>query len=342
MKRFILFLCLAALAVPASAAQLLVSDRATGQVLKYDYANGNFLGVLVDNNLATNGGLLGPSALTLGPGGDLLVASQQTGQVLRYNAKTGDYLGVFAGDVFGGASGLLYDAARDRVYVSELGNFDAETVRVYNGAGVFQGTFGTGAGASGRTSLKIGPDGHLYVGAFATDAFFSGEILRFNADTLEFMDVFASVPGQLAGANGFVFRALGGGDYTLDVVGLFSSTLARFNVTTDGLGDLAVTSGGLFIPPGNLLFPSQVILGADGNLLVSNLGNDNLATGPLAPGSVGRFDIDTGAFLGTFLAPGGPDNLLQPTDMLVIPEPATVIMAGLGLGMLLVVRLRRK
>jgi hypothetical protein len=114
----------------------------------------------------------------------------------------------------------------------------------------------------------------------------------------------------------------------LDVVGLFSSNVARFdiNTTADGLS----VQGSHLVIAAELDFPSAIQDLSDGTMLVTNLGNDNPATGELRPGSIGRFDIATGDFLGTFVAGGGDGNLLQPTSLLLLSEPLDLDCNGDG------------
>jgi hypothetical protein len=308
--------CLAVLVSTASA-DLLVSDRATNQILRYDLS-GQFLEIVVDGDPSENGGLIAPSAMALGPDGELLVASV-FGSVLRYDVESGAFLGQFATDLLG-PSGLLYDAERDRVYVSTLGNFDSEEVFYYRGStGDPLGSFGTGTGASGRTAMAIGPDQELYVGGFANDQFFSGSVLRFDAETLEADGTFAAAQ-ELLGTNGMIFRPAGQPNtYTLDVVGLFSFNVVRFDTLMGQDGSLQVTGSEALIS--RLDFPSAILDLGDGTILVSNLGNDNPETGDLRPGSVGRYQADSGEFLETFLEPGGPGNLSQPTSLLLLADP---------------------
>jgi hypothetical protein len=306
------------LASAAVASELLVSDRATNRILRYDYSTGAFLGVLVDGDPINNGGLVSPSAMALGHQGELLVASQFTGSVLRYDGGSGAFLGAFATGL-NGAAGLLYDGLHDHLYVSTLGNFDSEIVHRYRAStGELLESFGMGTGTSGRTGLALGPDGNLYVGAFAADEFFSGQVLGFDGDSLDPLGPFAS-GGGLAGANTLLFQTVEGepSRYTLDVVGLFSFSVVRYETRLDGLsGNLELEETVPLITT-SLDFPSGLLPGTFGSLLVSNLGNDNPSTpGGLRPGSVGRFDAATGEFLETFLAAGGPDDLQQPTALL--------------------------
>lgn len=294
-------------------AELLVSDRATNQILRYDSITGELLGPLVAGDPANNGGLIAPSAMSLGPNGELFVASQFTGAVLRYDLESGDFLGEFAGQL-NGPSGLLYDESRDRLLVSTLGNFDSELIIEFEAStGELRGPVGTGTGPTGRTAIALGPDGNLYVSSFANDEFFSGSVLQFDADTLEGGDTFAAGPG-LAGANGLTFRQ-NGDAFSLDVVGLFSSTLVRFDVAANESDELVATSSNIIIGQG-LDFPSDVIDLTEDRMLVSNLGNDNPETGDLTVGSIGRYDIANGEFIDTFIE--GSAEGFQPTSMLLL------------------------
>ena len=76
----------------AQAAELLVGNVTTDQVLRYDGTTGAFLDAFV---AAGSGGLDGPQGLVFGPDGALYVSSAATGQVLRYNGTTGAFLDAF-------------------------------------------------------------------------------------------------------------------------------------------------------------------------------------------------------------------------------------------------------
>lgn len=315
-----------ALLVPTSSAcaQLLVSDRATNQITKYDPVTGDFLGVLVEGDPSQNGGLFFPSAMIVGPNDELLVASQ-VGSVLRYDLESGDFLGSYA-EQLNVPSGLAYNAADDQLFVSTLGNFDSELVLQYTAStGELDSAIGEGTGATGRAGMVFGPDGNLYVSSFADPEFFLGAVLQIDGETLEpkglFAGLFPAGPEDpfLAGASGLAFHdAAEEGTYNLDVVGLFSNNVARFGVAATEAG-LMVQSAGVLIDSG-LDFPSAIQSLGDGTMLVTNLGNDNPDTGELRPGSIGRFDVATGEFLGTFAA-GGENNLSQPTALLLLDPP---------------------
>ena len=317
------FLCCSTL----SANELLVADRGfdtPSAVSRYDAETGEFLGGLISSNPAENGGLIFPSAMTIGPEGDLFIASQ-VGSVLRYDTETGDFIGTFA-EGLNVPSGLNYNAENDELLVSTLGNFDSELILQYQGStGELISTVGEGTGMSGRGSLTTGPDGNIYASSFANGEFFLGGVLQFDASTLEpAAGNFAFNPLLgLAGASGLTFHEAEDG-FLLDVVGLFSNSVARFEVA-DGENGLAVTDSSVLISEG-LDFPSAIQPLGDGTMLITSLGNDNPMTGDLRPGRIDRFDIATGAFMETYLAPGGDGMLNQPAALLLL-EDASVVMA---------------
>jgi hypothetical protein len=84
----------------AQAAELLVGNVNTDQVLRYDGTTGAFLDAFV---AAGSGGLSLPGGLVFGPDGALYVSSRITQQVLCYNGTTGAFLNVF---VAAGSGGL--------------------------------------------------------------------------------------------------------------------------------------------------------------------------------------------------------------------------------------------
>ncbi len=310
--------------------QLLVGDRATNQITQYDSLTGEFQGILVSGDQAVNGGLAGPSAMTIGPNNELFVASLG-GSVLRYDVETGDFLGTFVdGLQFVGPSGLAYNAEQDELLVSTLGNFDSDVILRYRAStGEFLSNVGEGTGMSGRTALGYGPDGDLYASSFANGEFFTGAVLRFDGESLAPEGSFALEP-FLSGASGFQFRpAEGDGAYQLDLVGLFSSNVARFNLETID-GELAVESQSLLISEG-LVFPSDITDLGDGTLIVTNIGNDDPAMGALVSGSIGRFDVASGDFIDTFIASGGEGNITQPSSILLLSSSSDEVNCSDGI-----------
>jgi hypothetical protein len=299
----------------AEAAEYLVSDRATSRIVRYDAADGSFLGALVDDNLDTNGGLFAPTAMTLGFGGDLFVTSNNLngddGLVLRYDASTGAFKGVFASGLVGPA-GLLYHQPSDTLLVGSLGTGlgDSNVISRFSADGAPVGTIESGP-VSGRTGMVAAADGEVYVSSFGEQPFFGGAVLKYNYDStsgaITYGDVFAQAQ-TLAGANGLLLDA--GGD--LLVASLFGQSAVKFDVEAG-----AVVGSSTFA---NAAYPSGVAIGIDGNVLLTSLGNNNpndpIYGNNLFPGAVFKFDAATGAMIGAgpFMT-GGAE--FQPTGVLV-------------------------
>src|SRR5689334_16953156 len=73
----------------AASADLLVTDRVTNSVDRFDESTGKLLGTFVS---AGSGGLSGPIGMRFGPDGNLYVASSDTNQILRYNGASGAFI----------------------------------------------------------------------------------------------------------------------------------------------------------------------------------------------------------------------------------------------------------
>lgn len=317
--------------VGSAQSQLLISNRAdaTGlpQISVHDPATGELQRVLVGGNPETNGGLFLPSAMTIVE--DELFVATQVDSILRYDLESGDFLGAFAEGIklpeagpFDPTlpSGLYYDDEKGELLVSTLGNFTSPYILRYSvETGELLATEGEGTAGSGRSSIAEGPDGNLYVSSFANGPFFLGDVLTLDSETLE-PTVFASNPQLgLAGASGFVFHeGSEEGTYDMDVIGLFSNSVVRFDVATTDDG-LTVTGGNVLISEG-LDFPSAILPLGDGTMLVTSLGNDREDQGELRPGSIGRYDVATGEFIETYLGPGDPNALAQPNALILLPS----------------------
>ena len=133
-----------------AAAQLLICDRVSNQILEYNI-DGSFRRQLVAPSAPI---LYAPAGMEFGNGNDLFVSSLGTGEVLRYNWTTGQNLGVFASGLYG-PSGLLFDKASNSLYVSEFGNFDGQEIVRYNANnGDEIARFGNGAGGAGAPTWQ--------------------------------------------------------------------------------------------------------------------------------------------------------------------------------------------
>jgi streptogramin lyase len=109
------------------AGELYVSSLHTNRILRYDAHTGDFLNILVGDNLATpdrdeSGGLRGPSSIVCCPNGELYVSSLYTHEILRYDGRTGAFLDTFVAASSGGllAPSQLIFGSDGQFYVSSL------------------------------------------------------------------------------------------------------------------------------------------------------------------------------------------------------------------------------
>ena len=252
--------------------------------------------------------------MAFGNGHDLYVTSQGTGQVLQFNWQTGQYLGVFA-SIPNGPSGLLFDKNSNNLFVSEFGQMNGELIDRFNTApgpnyGQLLGQFGAGTGPTGRTDMAIGPDGLLYVNAF----FFDNRILRFDPATgarpappRAIPRQHLPVPIRFTAGSGLAFDQSG----KLDAVGMFTSNVCQFASNGAYIQDLIPAPGG------GLYWPSDILVDPDGNLLVSNMGDDKVQ--PQVNGYIGKFNAATGAAINPGFITFGGTGLTEPTAMLIKP-----------------------
>jgi sugar lactone lactonase YvrE len=253
-----------------AASELLASDRANNRILAFDPVSGALLRTVSSSPLLDE-----PTGMTMGPGGFLYVSNSQT-DVLKIDPATGD-ASVFVTGI-AGPGGVAYDAARNTLFVSEFGQFDGDEIFQYDASGTLVNTIGTGTMPTSRSGLAFDAEGNLYASTFAIDGNFSGAVLKFDGgNNFAPLGIFASGSGLTGGA-GIAF----GADGNLYAASLLGQSVVKYTVS----GGM-VTGGAQFGP--NVAYPSALLAMANGDLLVSSLGNDN----PSDP------------IYGNFLFPGG-------------------------------------
>ncbi|SER91408.1 hypothetical protein [Psychrobacillus sp. OK032] len=289
---------------------LYIGDTSNDTVNRFDAVTGRSLGTFVTSG---SGGLHGPRGLIFDHLGDLLVSNQnveqpQNGNVLKYNGETGAFIGELVSSIQEGApfaprgivlsnSNVLFVA--DIESASSTAEPQPGELRAYNGTtGDFLGTLNH-SGFNGPffpRSVVIGTDGLLYVSVFNPFDPLNGWVLRFDPETMEFVDVFieSNSVNNLHRPEGLVF----GPDGNLYIT--------SFRANADDTDKILVFEGetGTFIKKIDLdvvgeprAFAMAILFGPKGKLFVPISGD-----GPDS-GSVRRYDVESGSF-DVFVPPG--------------------------------------
>jgi hypothetical protein len=198
--------------------------------------------------------------------------------------------------------GIGYHAGSNTLFVSEFAEFgisDGNEVHRFDASGNLLQTIGTGSPNTGRTGITFDDRGNLYVSE-ANLLGAAGAVLKYNAPVGNPLDNYATtatmfasgadvtlaIPAPPSGFNGLAFDD----DGNLYVASLIGQSLIKYFVAAG-----TVVEGIPFGAP--LPYPSGVMIGEDGNILVTSLGNDNPADpfyGPATfPGNISRFHANT-------------------------------------------------
>lgn len=247
-------------------------------------------------------GLNVPTGLAFDGQGNLLVSDTYDGEIRKFSS-TGASLGVLASTNLESAYGLALDGVGN-LYVGS----NNDVVRLSATTGAELGRFMAGGTP---TQIVIDAAGHLDVVNLN-----GGEVHQFAQDGTDRGPLVAGLDrpfGLAIGTNGELF-----------VSELFSNRIRHFSSTGQDLGVFAASG---------LSNPSGLAFDGDGNLYVLN--NNNGANGYVREFSSTGVDLGivaSGISGGTFIA-------LRPS---AVPEPGSLTLVGLGLGSLLVLKVRRR
>ena len=210
---------------------LFVSSFHTGEVLRFNSDNGDFIGVFIQ---AGAGGLTNPTAPNFGPDGKVYVGDLASNRVLRYN-KHGEFLDVFADGDTSDLNGPFMQTFDDTTmyiasgYDNSILRYDLKT-REYMGKFVTSGS----GGLEVPVGLEFGPDGNLYTSSSATSA-----ILRYDGLTGEFIDEFVPPGGGMSSPRAIRF---GGANSDLYVISSDTNEVLQFDRETGTFVDIIADS----------------------------------------------------------------------------------------------------
>mgnify|MGYP005813896721 CR=1 FL=1 len=294
---------------------LYIGDAADNSIQRFDATTGEHLGKVVKSK----GGLHGPQGIVVSPQGNLLVADQNVdtsangdlllygvdGKLLDRTVKHADRNAPAA------PSGIVL--WNGRIFVADV-TAQAQSqkpatpgrVRCYSAFGEFLGDLVPTAALLASfhpRGVVIGPDGLLYVSSVLTiPPQAGGQVLRFNPQTLQFVDVFVDDVGGVGRLNrpdGLVFDEAG------------DLYVTSFRANESDADAIRVYGGPGSASPGALVkaiqlytvgqelraFAQALLFGPGGDLFIPITGG-----GP-DTGSVRRYDVTTGTYE-VFIAPG--------------------------------------
>jgi DNA-binding beta-propeller fold protein YncE len=267
-----------------------------------------------------SGGLRGPAGIIFDRMGNLLVSNQNinlplNGEILMYDGKQGTFIQkVVSSDQEGAPfaprgivlsdKNILYVADRESPNPPDTPILPGE-LRAYNYNGDtadFIGTFNH-SGFDGRffpRGVVIGPDGLLYVSVVNPGVRSDGWVLRFDPETMNFIDQFVKSDGSNPRfPEGLVFGPDGNLYVTSFRVDQFDENDIDSIFIFDGQSGDFLDKIDLDMAGGPRAFAQALLFGPDGKLFVPISGG-----GPDA-GSVRIYDVQSKTF-DVFIPAGGP------------------------------------
>lgn len=208
---------------------LLINSFYTNNVLLFDLETGEFIDVFAEAEE-----LDGPNGITFGPDGYLYVSSYNNASVLRFDGETGEFIDVFIAPGSGGLEmpqSLVFGP--DENLLINVG--DPGVLRYEGTTGEPLGFF-VSEGLIEPDHLMFGPDDTLYVGDLGEE---ENSIKRFDAETGEFIDVFAY--GEEL--NNPCDIVIGPDENYLYVDNFRSHNVLRYDLETGELVDIFVPEG---------------------------------------------------------------------------------------------------
>jgi hypothetical protein len=307
-------LACAALTTTVRADTVYAVSNGSGSVVRYESADP--AGTVV--TLSGSGAIVGAAGLALGPDGNLYIGEAGDGSTVapsirRLNLTNNSLSTVHtfsAFDVFPGS--LAFKGTALLVGRNPFFSNTGAIVQVANATGgvIAVSDYTTDGSLASSPGLAFGPDGSLYVSSQTYDfqtQIASGPVVKFNAAGVFVGEVVAS--GTATGLSGPTGVAIGG--TTLYTSSIMSGSILQTNLLNDTTSPFGSTN----VPFG----ASPLALLSDGGLIVGSAGGG---------GAIYQFDA-AGTLTGTFNSGLGTIGGLVVAP---VPEPATIVTAGIGLA----------